>query len=619
SKQFGNERFKPRHVVRTPEEGVLPDQPFDYVILCVKALPDVYDLASVIESVVTPRHTCILVNTSNTVGVEAHLESRFPANVILSLVSHIDLAQTGVSEFEHLGSSKMWVGPATSSQLIPKHIKTDMAAALAITLGTGQIDCQVSDNIRQQQYERMIGPIAFHPVSVLFDCPNHAQLIEKVGVRQLICGIIDELITLATAQDCSFPPNFKDTVIDHMTSSDKPSTMYLDFQARKPMEIEMYLGPPIKSAQEENIQVPRLETVYAIIHHTNMINQQQQQIQQIQQMQPLQPPQLRLSQSANHLKSHPGVAPPQNQRHMMNGSGRGPPSGRFRGPGGPSSSSSSAPPPPPNGMPRPPMPINGPRVTTHTESDDPNLEEFSHLVLYDDHDMASSPASSSQAELALRERELALRQRELKLKEKEMRLRRGKSASRARARYDDFDDDDNDDDDFIPDQVRPIPQVDPDTIDMLSVTSRRNRRGQAPGKSQIRRDPEAIASSSRPPSSFAKYFGGSRRKQASERIVEQMPTLHDTLWDNPMMPYASNRYANVDRTELHESRANSMTSNFMPPPPMSRRPSAHSSSGPMSLPRGVSASSIAAGGGVRPPLPQLTQQDLYNGAPGPCI
>lgn len=144
-------------VVRTPEEGILPDQPFDYIILCVKALPDVYDLASVIESVVTPRHTCILVNTSNTVGVETHLETRFPTNVILSLVSYIDLAQTGVSEFEHLGSSKMWVGPATSSDVIPKMIQNDMASALAITLSTGQVDCQVSENIRQQQYERMIG------------------------------------------------------------------------------------------------------------------------------------------------------------------------------------------------------------------------------------------------------------------------------------------------------------------------------------------------------------------------------------------------------------------------------------------------------------------------------
>ncbi|KAI5296379.1 hypothetical protein KEM52_003243, partial [Ascosphaera acerosa] len=311
SKQFGNERFKPRHVVRTPEEGIVPDQPYDYVILCVKALPDVYDLASVIEAVVTPRHTCILVNTSNTVGVESHLESRFPANVILSLVSHIELAQIGVSEFEHLGSSQMWIGPAISSNnLIPNDIKMEMASALAITLGTGQVDCQVSSNIRQQQYERMMGPIAFHPVSVVFECPSHAELIDKVGVRQLICGILDELLMLATAQGCSFSDDFKDTIIEQMveaSSAEKPSTMYQDFLARRPMEIEMYLGSPIKFAQEENIQIPRIETVYTYIHHINTCNQQN-----------------------KPLRFTPSAA--------------------------------------------------------QTDPDDPNLEEFSHLVLYDDMD-----------------------------------------------------------------------------------------------------------------------------------------------------------------------------------------------------------------------------------------
>lgn len=127
------------------------------MILCVKALPDVYDLAGVIESVVTPQHTCILVNTTNTLGVESHLEQRFPTNVVLSLVSGLEIAQTGASEFEHTGSTEIWVGPASKNTSIPTAIQNDMALALAITLGTGQVDCKVSENIRQEQYERMIG------------------------------------------------------------------------------------------------------------------------------------------------------------------------------------------------------------------------------------------------------------------------------------------------------------------------------------------------------------------------------------------------------------------------------------------------------------------------------
>ena len=145
-------------VVRTPEEAAGASRAsFDYVVLCVKALPDVYDLASVIESVVSPQHTCILVNTSHTLGIESYLEQRFPTNVVLSLVSGAEITQLGQSEFEHKGGTELWVGAANKNPSIPASIQTDMAEALSMTLKSGQVDCEVSSNIRQQQYERMAG------------------------------------------------------------------------------------------------------------------------------------------------------------------------------------------------------------------------------------------------------------------------------------------------------------------------------------------------------------------------------------------------------------------------------------------------------------------------------
>jgi ketopantoate reductase len=145
-------------VVRTPEDASQTREgAFDYVILCIKALPDIYDLAAVIDSVVTPQHTCILVNTTHTLGVEAAIEERFPTNVVLSLVSNAELTQLGASEFEHSGSTEIWVGPANKNTNIPSSIQEDMAQALAMTLSTGRVECKVSSNIRQQQFERVIG------------------------------------------------------------------------------------------------------------------------------------------------------------------------------------------------------------------------------------------------------------------------------------------------------------------------------------------------------------------------------------------------------------------------------------------------------------------------------
>lgn len=97
------------------------------------------------------------MNTTHSLGVESYLEQRFPTNVVLSLVSGAEITQLGASEFEHKGATDIWVGPASKNAAIPAQIQSDMAEALAMTLSSGQVDCKVAPNIRQQQFERMIG------------------------------------------------------------------------------------------------------------------------------------------------------------------------------------------------------------------------------------------------------------------------------------------------------------------------------------------------------------------------------------------------------------------------------------------------------------------------------
>jgi 2-dehydropantoate 2-reductase len=353
SESFGNERFKPRQVVRTPEEAShIKDGPFDYVILCIKALPDVYDIGSVIDSVVTPQHTCILINTTHTLGIENAIEERFPTNVVLSLVSNADLTQTGASEFEHKGSTEIWVGPANANKNIPASIQDDMAQALAMTLSTGNVECKVSSNIRQQQFERVIGPIAFHPLSVMHETPTHAALLEKTGAREAVLGIIDELIHLAQAQGCKFSEDFKDsTVKEQCRPLENGSIMWQDFMARRPMEVETYLGSPIKLAQVAGVKVPAITTLYTLLHDKNIKNQQ------------------RPKEAANGYPAPPGS--PSTAGPMPRMSSNGPPPPRNMGPNGAFNGNGMGRPPPrprnssnytgpPPGMRRgPPVSMNG--------------------------------------------------------------------------------------------------------------------------------------------------------------------------------------------------------------------------------------------------------------------
>lgn len=432
-------------------------------------------------------------------------------------------------------------------------------------------------------------PIAFHPASVIFETASHSALVEKVGLRQLVNEIFDEIIQIAHAQDCKFPEDFKSKVMEEMLKpTETNSIMYQDFTARRPMEVETYLGSPIKLALSVGVKVPRIETLYALLHHMNIINQQRPKEDRA-----LLSPTGSTASTVPRMASAPPQRPP-----MMNGRGRG---GRTYSMGGPPPGMRRAPPMnggPPNGYGRPmtgqgnpnaPRNLGPPGMGAQSSrrgSMEHDLEDFSHLVLYDDIPEAGELRNGNGNgvngghiderertmldDRALREREYMLRQREAAIREQELRMRQrgpvGPPPGSRRGpppsiRNQAFDDDDEDD--FVdPAHMASLPMIDPDNFDMMSVTSKRNRKTTAPPASQLRKNPDTmdinVGASRRGPSFGRPTFG---RNRSSARIMpESVNGLHDALMDDPMMRYSDNRYGGVDRQQLHsESRSNSLT------------------------------------------------------------
>lgn len=360
------------------------------------------------------------------------------------------------------------------------------------------------------------------------------------------------------------------------------STMWMDFESKRPMEIETYLGAPLKLAQEAGVSVPRIETLYATLHHLNITNRTR----------PAAPAAASTQSPQNGMQPPRMSAPmprgPPSQGPMINGNGpmKGGPRPGSRAPSinGAPPMMRRGPPPGPNGY--PPRMNGGPNGQRRGSFEDGgNLEEFSHLMLYDDivPDGANGgpyeSAGNSSNNLSLRERELMLRQRELQIREQEMNMRRGPPGPPGRggpvapmgpgmgrgrppppASMGGFDDDDDDGEDFF-DPMGGRPMIDPDNFDMMSVTSRRNR--SAPSAKQIRQNPENAGFAPGPNRGPRNPFSrpGMNKNRSSARLMADVPGLHDSIMNNPLMGYSSDRYGHVDRGAIGaQSRTNSLTS-----------------------------------------------------------
>jgi len=343
------------------------------------------------------------------------------------------------------------------------------------------------------------------------------------------------------------------------------SIMWQDYIARRPMEVETFLGSPIRLAQEAGVKLPRIETLYAVLHNLNITNQNR----------PKGDPVMRGPPSPTNGASPMPRMPQSNGRPVPNGMPNGMPNGNGMPRPRPRTSSQMA---PPNGMRRPPVSMNGGppngygRPSTNGygsrqpsrrgSMEGADLEEFSHLVVYDD--IPEGGPANYDSDLAMRERELQLRQRELALREQELRMRRGpppgprKGPPMRNGGGAMYDDEDGDDDYFDPAAAGPSPMIDPDNFDMMSVTSRKNRKGPPPNAAQFRRGPDGFPGGGPPRNSrFRPNFG---RNRSSQIIEGGAPATHTNIMDDPLMSLTSNRYGNVDRGQLHsESRTNSLT------------------------------------------------------------
>lgn len=110
---FGKYHFTPHAVYPSIDAAAasLKQQPFDYVVVATKALPDVLDDSAMIAPVVQGHPETSIVLIQNGVGVEEPHRCRFPDNPILSAVTVVSAAQTSPGVIRQNRWTRISVGP----------------------------------------------------------------------------------------------------------------------------------------------------------------------------------------------------------------------------------------------------------------------------------------------------------------------------------------------------------------------------------------------------------------------------------------------------------------------------------------------------------------------------
>jgi 2-dehydropantoate 2-reductase len=146
----------------------------------------------------------------------------------------------------------------------PDGSSTRRCAEFSEAMVAAGLKCPVEPNLRQDIWLKLMGNVAFNPVSVLTGATMGA-IANHPGTRELVLRMMHETEQIASRlgskPDISVKRRFEGAarVGEHKTS------MLMDYEAGKPLETDALLKAPIELADLVGVSAPNLKSVHAVL------------------------------------------------------------------------------------------------------------------------------------------------------------------------------------------------------------------------------------------------------------------------------------------------------------------------------------------------------------------
>lgn len=214
--QHGNgiKGFRPTQILNkipdVEKEGL---QPFDYVIVATKNIPDVRPtVLDIIEPAVTPETTTVVL-LQNGLNIEQPIIERFPTNVVLSGVSIISATEQphGVIKHEFTDSAK--IGPFPAVKVAAEVSEAKARRLVEMYNACGKVDWNYDDNVAFTRWRKLVYNSSFNSVSAILHMDVARMRMSRHVIDDLVRPAMLEIIATAKAAGIQLPEGIDDFMI----------------------------------------------------------------------------------------------------------------------------------------------------------------------------------------------------------------------------------------------------------------------------------------------------------------------------------------------------------------------------------------------------------------------
>ncbi|MFA7230759.1 MAG: ketopantoate reductase C-terminal domain-containing protein, partial [Victivallaceae bacterium] len=134
-----------------------------------------------------------------------------------------------------------------------------------------RVNCEKVDDIVLVRWEKLVWNAPFNPVSVLAGGVNTKIMVENPLLGTLCRNIMSEVCKVAAACGKKLPDDIIEKNIGYTLDFPPYKTsMLLDYENKRPLEVDAILGNTARLAKQHNISVPHIDTLYALLNSINL-------------------------------------------------------------------------------------------------------------------------------------------------------------------------------------------------------------------------------------------------------------------------------------------------------------------------------------------------------------
>ncbi|MEB3358807.1 MAG: putative 2-dehydropantoate 2-reductase [Synechococcales bacterium] len=168
--------------------------------------------------------------------------------------------KVGPGHIRHLDYKAIALGEYT-----PDHTPgglTPRLEAIATDFEAANIPIRRTADLLLARWQKLLWNIPFNGLSVVLRATTQ-EMMADAAVRQLALEIMEEVGAIAAASGRPIAPTYLHDLIDH-TDQMKPylTSMRLDYDARRPLELDAIFNNPLQAAAQAGITVPRIDMLY---------------------------------------------------------------------------------------------------------------------------------------------------------------------------------------------------------------------------------------------------------------------------------------------------------------------------------------------------------------------